>query len=246
VSKTMKKRIRIHRGILFFLAVGLTLVSGVIHGHLTGRWGPPSLMVDAGEDLQNIATDLGDWHMEDSSPISDEAIAQLQCAGYINRTYKNRHTGHVINVALLIGPAAPVSIHIPEICYSSTAYTIQDHRRRVNVCDEESKERFWALTFSSRDVHDDTLRVYYAWNDGSGWSAPDRPRYTFTARPFLYKMQLAAYVPPGGTEFDEDPCHRFLESFLPEVENHLMTPDSTNKQHNRVSCANTGREAPSS
>lgn len=219
----MKQRIRYYRGILLFVAAGMTLASGEIHGRLTGRWGPPSLMVDAAKRLQSTPNELGDWQMQDSSPISDAAVAQLQCAGYINRTYENRKTGQVVRVALLIGPAAPVSVHTPEICYSSTQYSILGQRQHVNVRGEGSGEKFWALTLNSRDVHDNTLRVYYGWNDGSGWSAPERPRFSFTGRPCLYKMQLAAYVPTGETDLDEDPCHEFLDSCLAEIENHLMT-----------------------
>jgi len=223
VNKTMKQRIRYYRGILLFVAAGTTLAAGEIHGRLTGRWGPPTVMVDAAAKLQDIPTELGDWQMEDSSRISEAAVTQLQCAGYINRTYENRKTGQTVSVTLLIGPAAPVSIHTPEICYSSTQFTVLGQRQHVAVRGKGSGEQFWALTLGSRDVHDNTLRVYYAWNDGAGWSAPERPRFSFTGRPYLYKMQLAAYVPAGETDFSQDPCHAFLESCLAEIEDHLTT-----------------------
>jgi hypothetical protein len=219
----MKQRVRLYRGISLFVAVSMTYAAGEIHGRLTARWGPPSFMVDATEQLQSVPTELGDWHMQDSSPISDAAIAQLQCAGYINRTYENCKTGQTVSMALLIGPAASVSIHTPEICFSSAQYSILGQRQRVNFGSKEAEGKFWALTLRSRDVDDNTLRVYYAWNNGNGWSAPERPRFSFTGRPFLYKMQLAAYVPTGEADSGEDPCHKFLESCLPEIEDLLIT-----------------------
>lgn len=205
------------------LVTGLTLISGVIHGRMSHRWGPSQDSLAVAKMLEDFPGKFGSWELQSQGKISDVASRQLQCAGYINRVYANHESGAVVSVAVLLGPAGPISVHTPEVCFSSRNHTLTDRRKRVTVPDLEGEE-FWALTFQSRSLDATLLRVYYAWSTGGRWSATNEPRVRFAGQPYLYKIQLASVLPPAFDLDERDPCRSFLRDFLPLARSHLVEP----------------------
>lgn len=204
-------------------AVGMTLAAGAIHGHLTNRWGEPPDLAAAAEKLQGIPDEFGDWQLRESKPLGEGVVRMLQCSGYINRIYANELTGSVVSVAILAGPPGPISVHTPEICYSSRDHTIEESPQRFTVrATEVPGEEFWGMTFRSNDLIGGRLRVCYAWSAGEPWSAPSQPRITFSGKPLLCKMQLATHLPPSGTTQPEDPSVTFLKEFLPVLDRAVL------------------------
>jgi hypothetical protein len=200
------------------LVVGLTLMSGVIHGRMSGRWGPSRALADAGAELESIPRDFGSWRLQSSEELPDNIKDMLECTGYILRTYADPHTGQRVDVTVLAGPSGPMSVHIPEICFTSQNHTTLEPRKHVSVRDSTGAEsEFWMLNFRSRDLEPKTLRVYYGWTTDGRWTAPTSPRFTFATSPHLYKIQLAAYLPPGQAAKSDDPCRKFLHDFVPVV-----------------------------
>ena len=207
------------------LLLGLTLVSGIIHGRMTDRWGVPQTSLDAAEKLALFSEDVqfGDWKCESSSRMSDHVVEMLVCAEHIDRTYVNLRTGETVNVAVLLGPPGPISVHTPEVCYSSRDYDSRDERHRVTVkTTDDTEHTFWALTFRSNRLDADILRVYYAWASGGPWAAPKEPRWAFSNCPYIYKIQLASHLPLGSDIQTDDPCRRFLKDFVPALKSHLI------------------------
>lgn len=213
---------------MLVIAAAMTLASGVIHGQLSSRWGPPSEMLDAAELLDHVPEEFGEWRRMKTNALGREAVDMLQCAGYLNHTYANRHTGTIVNVAVLVGPAGRMSVHIPEICYSGRNYTTTGPREltRITTADDIDHD-FWALSLRANDAGAGQLRVYYAWHDGDAWSAPEQPRFHFAGRPLLYKLQLACSLPPHTDTTSGDPCQAFLHDFLPVLQRHLWTNTQT-------------------
>ena len=197
------------------LVVVLTVLSGVIQGRMSNRWGPTRDVLAAAEKLNEIPGQFGNWRLTSSDEIIPSTLRMLECTGYILRTYEDQETGATVRVSLLLGPSGPMSVHTPEICYSSRDYTIHQERHQVPIEIDGSSESFWALTFRANNLDADMLRVYYAWNAGDHWSAPDDPRFTFADRPFLYKIQLAGSYPAGADLEAIDPCREFLKDFVP-------------------------------
>ena len=197
------------------LVVVFTVLSGVIQGRMSNRWGPPRDVLAAAEKLDDIPSQIGIWRLTSSDEITQSTLTMLECTGYILRTYENQETGETVRVSVLLGPSGPMSVHTPEICYSSQDYTIHEQRRQVPIAIDGSNESFWALTFQSNNLDADMLRVYYAWNPGDNWSAPEDPRFEFASHPFLYKIELASYLPPGTDVETDDPCRKFLQDLVP-------------------------------
>jgi len=106
--------------VMILLVAGLTLASGMIHGRLTNRWGPPTAMLAAAERLKGVPTECGDWRrMEKDLEMDETTINMLELEGWINRTYLHQPTGQTVHVAVLLGPPGRISVHTPEICFSS-------------------------------------------------------------------------------------------------------------------------------
>jgi hypothetical protein len=207
------------------LVLAVTLVCGALYGRLSHRWGPSADMQAAAEKLEGIPGHFGNWKQESSEKMTDSVVEMLQCAGYISRVYVNQVTGERVNVAVLLGPPGPIAVHTPEVCYSTKDYRQQETRKPLAIGKEEGKEdAFWFLTFRSNNLRGNLLRVCYGWSTGERWSAFKEPRYLFAGRPYLYKIQLAAPLPPWVNLETRDPCRRFLEDFVPAAKEYLVEP----------------------
>lgn len=200
---------------LIALVLGITLVTGAVQGRLTQRWGPVPDMLLAVRHLEDIPKQLGDWQFLSDERIEESTVRMLSCVGYINRQYVNRKTGRTVWIAIILGSAGPVSVHTPEICYSSRAYEISESRKQVSLSDADGRTHsFWSLSFRSPNPSTDQLQVYYAWNGNGQWEASKSPRFEFAGRRSLFKLQIASLVPTATRSQAQDPCQEFLSALL--------------------------------
>ena len=207
------------------LVAGLTLLSGLIHGQMSNRWGPSPDVLAVAEKLEEIPDRVGSWQLKNSDKMDDFTANMLQCAGYILRTYENRVTGENVNMFIIVGPPGPISVHTPEVCYDSQGYPIREARQRVTIENRDGPDdNFWAMTLRSKDLNADQIRAYYAWSTGGPWLAAKGPRYAYAGCPYLYKIQLASHTSLQTDPGTGDPCSRFLKDFVPEAKRYLVAP----------------------
>jgi hypothetical protein len=201
------------------IAIVLTASSGMIDYALQRR-GEADELLQAGDRLEQLPANFGNWRMTHEEPLHGSTARELQCPGYVNRSYVHLASGEKVNVAVLVGPAGAVSVHTPEICYSSREYELaeQSKERTIRRPGREDHE-FRRVGFRSRRLPSSILSVYYAWSSGDRWRAPDAPRLTLAHYPKLYKIQVAAYLNHGA---NSNACESFLEDFLPVVEKYLV------------------------
>jgi hypothetical protein len=200
------------------LALLLTTASGLLHGRISQRWGFDQRMHDAGTRLTEFPEQLGNWQYEDDFELSKSAIELLDCQGYIHRGYRHRETGEYVKLAVMVGPGSKMSIHVPEICYEASNFTLIESRRVWQVEANDQQHAFWGVVFKVNDVSQRQLRVLYGWSNGQTWVAPESPRWAVAGEPVLYKLQLAyALQHAGQTEISE----QRLESLLLEIVNAL-------------------------
>ncbi len=200
--------------------VALTIASGIVHGRLSGRWHSHVDDLRLEKKLEEFPRDFGSWQFRESLSLAPTAQNMLECRSYLYRNYVHRDTGRSVTVAVLVGPAGPISVHTPEICYSSREYQLRDERVQVTTRVNATQAQLWKTTLYPTGTDPRLLRVYYGWNDGHSWKAPAEPRFSFIGIPRLYKIQLAALLPPV-LEAGDDPCSEFLEQFLPVLEQYL-------------------------
>jgi hypothetical protein len=199
------------------IGVGMTVATGLVHGRLAQRWGPVPDLQAAARQVESLPKTIGDWQLVKETPLPAMVQQTLSCAGYINREYVNRKSGETVHIAITVGPSGPISVHTPEICFSSRAYSIHDPRQRETVTDSQGRiHSIWSLSFRSNDLSADTLRVYYAWcPDVNGiWAASESPRIEFAGRRVLFKLQMSTLVSPLAADQAKDPCQEFLSALL--------------------------------
>jgi hypothetical protein len=201
--------------------VAMTVGAGVMHGRWTNRWGHRPDILSASVRLEQLPMAIGEWQAKDDDPMDPATERLLQCAGKVNRVYENDRTGERVSVAVLLGPAGPIAVHTPEVCYSSQNYRVESDRRRWQVNDAvQPGDEFWDLRMQSNDVSAAPFRVLYGWTLDKQWHATENPRFTFGGSSYLYKLQLAGPVP--GEDQKADACRDFLDAFLPVLRKHMI------------------------
>jgi hypothetical protein len=201
-------------------SLALILAGGILHGQLSNRWGIPVDVVELGNKLQLIPTDIGPWKAGSELELPQSTLTLLECKGYLHRTYVHQGTGEVINVAVTFGPKGPIAVHTPEVCYSSRDVTQTNQRASVPMEYDGFKNTFWTLGFQANTIDKAKLSVAYAWSDGGDWVAAERPRFWRTD--YLYKIQTATQAVGA----KEDSTSDFMRVFLPELRKQMRTSKS--------------------
>ena len=62
------------------------------------------------------------------------------------------------------------------------------------------------------------LRIFWAWDSSSGWSAPEEPRWKFATVPALCKLYVVRETAGAVVDPESDPNNDFLSVFLPEID----------------------------
>jgi hypothetical protein len=190
----------------------ITVLSGLVHGYLDGRWAAGPDLAAAAARLPELPEKVGPWVLVSDQELPANAARILQCYGSVVREYWNPATGDRVNVALLFGPRGPIAVHTPEICYSSAGTTLLGDRVAQSLDIDGQSEKFWSVQFAHDGDPKPSLEVWYAWSDGGPWQAADQPRFWLTDR--LYKIQLAGKPSADGTQSS---LQDFLAHFLLSV-----------------------------
>ncbi len=194
-----------------------------MHGLMSNRWGRPDESKAIAERLESFPRQVGAWELKSTDEMTAETLKMLQCDGHLARTYVNGVTSETVTVAVLVGPAGPIAVHTPEICYSSREYSVEQTAQAVEFTGTDGgSDQLWKLTLQSRDLDRHLLRVYYGWSTDGTWQASEGPRYSFAGDPFLVKLQIAGQVSPADDSKTPDACLRFLKEFTPQLRRHLF------------------------
>jgi Protein of unknown function (DUF3485) len=200
--------------LILSLGMAIAVTTGAVCGHFSQRWGPASDLAAAAEHLKTFPKQIGTWQLVKEDRMSDTIQQTLLCAGYVNRTYVDQTNGDEVFLAVIVGPTGPTSVHTPEICYSSQAYSAPDPRESRKLTDRAGKTHtFWRTVFRSPNATAEQLCVYYAWCADRQWLASESPRFEFGGRSMLYKLQLASLVPPANIN-QRNACEAFLHDLL--------------------------------
>lgn len=224
------------------IVIVVTIVGGVLHGRVSGRAGTNEKMMQAAERVLQLPKQFGDWETREEQELNERAQELLDLAGYVSRTYSNQLTGEQVDVILMVGRPGPLSVHTPEVCYSSRDMTMlgEPERRAIGSKSDDAKKeddqsanrsgegvhQFWKVAFQEKDLSADRIGVWYAWSEGGPWLAPNQPRFSLSGAPFLYKTQIRGYLPLQRSEeaAEEDPCEKFLRDFVPLLDEVVFAP----------------------
>ena len=189
--------------LLIVLCVSLTVLSGVLRGMVDQRWGMGEAANEAAVRVEALPDQLGKWKAVHVDELDEEATKMLRCVGSTVRNYVHEDTQESVSLVFMVGPAGPLAIHTPDVCYGSANFTTAEQRQQRMLKDVNGDEHpFSVITFEENKMGKRLLRVYYAWNKGGEWAAPDTPRTSFAGVPMLYKLQLATNSIDGATNVD--------------------------------------------
>jgi hypothetical protein len=201
--------------------IALTVATGLAHGRLTARWGATPDLAGAAARLQELPAEFGSWRLVKEEQLEPVVERELKVFGYLQRIYQHTETGGTVTFIVLLGPVGPISVHTPEICYSSRDYKVSNQRKPLAVPTAGGEQQqLWDLTFAPQRATLAPLRVVYGWTCDGIWQAAERPRFSFAGRPYLYKLQVAMTTPTSGD--DDGHCEAFLRDFLPVLHPLLM------------------------
>lgn len=207
------------RAVLLTAATGLVLVSGVIDGVWSNRWGTRLDMRAAAARLEELPLELGPWRGQAAKLDAREAQA-AELAGSVLRKYTNRQTGDTAQVLLVCGHPGAVSVHTPDVCYAGAGYAAEGPLQRYEHKDPAGRTDAFVVGDMARTAPggSDRLRIFWSWSDGTSWQAPRRPRLTFARAPILYKLYVLRAPPGAAGPTDKDPCADLIGRLLPETD----------------------------
>jgi hypothetical protein len=210
---------------LVILAAVLAL-DGVVYGLWTNRWRSPEALERAVARLENVPEVIGAWQVDSSRVLDEREAAQAGFTGHLVRTYKNRVSGQALTVMLACGPAGPLSVHTPDVCYRGAGYDVM--KTIAKRTDAPAGAELWEARFGKPESTTPAeLRVVWAWNVAGDWSAPDNPRFAFAGAPALYKLYVVQELMQDDRGADQV-CADFLDQLLPELNRQLFPTGAKN------------------
>jgi hypothetical protein len=205
------------------LVIAVTMLSGLVSGSFAQRWGEPEDLAAAGRRLADFPEQFGDWHLASVETLPLDVLETLECSGYVRRVYRNVKTDETVSLCIVVGPSGPISVHRPEICYSSREFDIIEAPSQFKLSEvDPPRDSFRKLALRSNDLSGHLLHVAYAWSAGDGWVAPEHPRFSFAGHRVLYKLQLASPVVTQPFLGNASPCETFLRDSLPLLDASLF------------------------
>lgn len=204
----------------FATALAILVSTAIVQGEWSGRWTIGAAIERAVTKLDAIPIQVGSWSGQ-AFELDEQSLAIGEIAGYVARRYRHED-GREVSVMLVCGRPGPISVHTPEWCYGGAGFEAkQTPSNRALEPDSEpaGKADFATNLFMKEDAAiPEGLRIYWAWNTGMGWKAPENPRLMFAAKPFLYKLYIVTGADGTVERAGEDVCEKFLLDFLPVVD----------------------------
>jgi hypothetical protein len=209
---------------MFAALVVLTAAPAVAHGLLSQRWRPAADLSTAALNLEAFPRQFTDWKQQgDEEQMPQDAIDELQCAGYFNRRYVNQKLGRDVTVMLMVGPSGPLIRHPPEICYGNRANRLLYDPVTLTVETPDSQSHtVRLLRYKNPAVASGEFSVCYGWSADGSWSVPDYPRVTYGGAPRLYKLQVLTTDAVGEHGTLPAATARFLDDFLPLLRDRML------------------------
>jgi Protein of unknown function (DUF3485) len=207
------------------VALSSIVLSGVLSGYQTDRWGMPADLHEARRRLASVPWTFGSWHGEEIA-VSERALQQAQAAGCLSRRYVNRVDRSAVQVLIVCGRPGPIAVHPPTACFTSAGYEMRSapEGRFVQVKGDLPIAQLWVTDFEKRRAGMvSAIRTYWSWSHDGRWQIPENPRIAFAGSSPLYKMYVLRTKAEPGASPEDDACTAFLKDFLPELQKAVFT-----------------------
>ncbi len=195
------------------------LLSGLLHGYWTLRWFPSPVVEAAVQRMQDVPASFGDWTAK-TLTVPDEELKRAGALGWKIQSYVAPDSDLPITTLLLVGRPGAMTIHRPEHCYSGAGYELMGRpvRYTVSSAKGEALGDFWTARFVRQTATGEVaLRIFWSWNAGGRWVAPDNPRWSLASEPALFKLYVIRPITQRFDKLDQEPAVAFLRELLPHL-----------------------------
>src|SRR5262249_16143488 len=201
-------------------AAMLLILSGLVHGLWTQRWGAPVEFTAAAARLEDFPISLGEWKGRSLESDPDE-MAKAEAAGYVARVFRH-HTKGEVRMILICGRPGPISLHTPEVCFPGSGFSMDAEPERCKVSLKNADDpNFLVGQFRSSGPVRRLVRAFWSFSDGGGWKVPDNPRVAFGRANILYKLYLVRDMEKPDENLKNDPARDLIRVLLPELDKYL-------------------------
>lgn len=210
-----------------FAFVALVLgVTTYVQGNWSERWNQAELNAQlkvASSKVDGVPIFIGDWKGTEQK-VDPKQLEQAHVTAHQSREYLNvKNRNEKIGYFLVCGKPRHVAIHTPDDCYRAAGFQMLGKPEVVTIDVGNERARFYTTVFRKEQGSEvDTMRIFWAWNDGSGWDAPTSPRLAYGVGPSLYKMYCILPTADDRKVNDQHPCVKFIKSVLPEIDHSLF------------------------
>lgn len=209
---------------LVALAAGLLVLSGLVYGLQTDRWGMSQARHSLASKITSLPARIGDWTGEDL-PLDPRQIRYAEADACVQRRYvRERKGGARIEATLILmsGRPAPISVHTPDVCFGNSGYRMRGEPSVFRPATSRD-DSFWQARFS-KPTDSAVFQVYWGWSDGGNWRAADDARLEFSRSGALCKIYLLCPASHSETPADSDPARQLMIDLLPVLHRCLTSP----------------------
>lgn len=205
------------RSIAVLASIAILLGSGALRRRLRDDPGAALDVARAGKRLgKALPESVGAWSSREAD-VDVRGLERAGIAGLVARRYLDARSGVEVTLVLLCGPAGPIAAHSPESCYPGVGFEPVSVARRVSTADNVFS--VWSEDFrGGSEVASRDLRVFWAWGDQRGWSAPEFPRVAFAGAPVLFKAYFLHETATANLAPESDPALVFAGAVLPLID----------------------------
>ncbi|MBX7167456.1 MAG: EpsI family protein [Pirellulales bacterium] len=205
-------------------------ISTYYQGYWSERWNQAELdaeLKSASARIANVPEFIGDWKGE-TQPVDQKQLAQAHVTAHQSREFRNVKTGDKIGCFLVCGKPRHVAIHTPDDCYVAAGFQMLGKVEPITIeTSDGQKAQFNTTVFRKQQGETkETLRIFWAWNHGTGWEAPLFPRLKYGTGAALYKMYCILPSDEDRPLDDQHPCVRFIKAVVPKVSLALFPGDA--------------------
>jgi hypothetical protein len=204
------------RALTLTAAALLLILSGLVHGLWTQRWGASAEFATAAARLRGFPTNLGKWA---GRPLELDPVlmTQAEAAGYVARVFRH-HTKGEVRMILICGRPGPISVHTPEVCFPGSGMAMEAKpAHHIFSSRDTDHADFLVGQFRNSGPVRRFVRAFWSFNDGSGWKTPGEPRVAFGRARILYKLYLVRDLEKPDESLKDDPARDLMRVLLPEL-----------------------------
>jgi len=216
------------RLLAFPTAIAIIILTGVVHGDLSGRWGASQELQQAVARLDAIPPSVGDWRSTEFE-LDPRQVEIGEIAGYVARRYENP-SGAGFTVMLVCGRPGPIAAHTPEWCYEGAGYHAEGGPSSEPIeVGEGRRAAFWVNIFRKEEATvPEDLEICWSWNAGGGWKSPENARVTFAADRVLYKLYVVRDASGDGDRGEDQALRRdFIRELVSGIDSALFGRTNT-------------------